>query len=66
MHNEFVDDDLWRLVSPLIPVPPRQSRGGRPWKSDRQVLNGIIYVLLTGIAWRHLPPELGCGSGVTC
>lgn len=23
-------------------------------------------MLYTGIAWRHLPPELGFGSGVTC
>jgi transposase len=23
-------------------------------------------VLRTGIAWQDLPPQLGCGSGVTC
>src|SRR5438105_11234337 len=27
---------------------------------------GILFVLHTGIAWQHLPPELGFGSGVTC
>jgi len=27
---------------------------------------GILFVLHTGIAWRHLPAELGFGSGVTC
>ena len=26
--------------------------------------NAIVFVLVTGIAWRHLPRELGC-SGVT-
>jgi transposase len=28
-------------------------------------LSGILFVLYTGIAWRHLPLELGFGSGAT-
>jgi transposase len=27
---------------------------------------GIVYVLRTGMPWRLVPQELGCGSGVTC
>jgi transposase len=34
--------------------------------SDRETLQGILFVLYTGIAWRHLPLELGFGSGATC
>jgi transposase len=30
------------------------------------VLNGILFVLTTGIAWQRLPQELGFGSGMTC
>jgi len=30
------------------------------------VLNGILFVLTTGIAWQRLPRELGFGSGMTC
>ncbi len=26
----------------------------------------ILFVLHTGIAWEHLPQELGYGSGMTC
>lgn len=26
----------------------------------------ILFVLHTGIAWEHLPQELGFGSGMTC
>jgi transposase len=26
---------------------------------DRTAFNAIVFVLLTGIAWRHLPHELG-------
>jgi len=33
---------------------------------DRAVLTGIVCVLRTGIQWRELPSEMGCGSGVTC
>jgi transposase len=29
-------------------------------------LNGIVFVLRTGLRWRDLPAEMGCGSGVTC
>ena len=31
----------------------------------RLVLNGILHVLHTGIAWEDLPQEYGYGSGVT-
>jgi transposase len=29
-------------------------------------LDGILYVLQTGIPWEELPQELGFGSGMTC
>ncbi len=41
-------------------------RTGRPRTSDRDVLEGIAFVLSTGIGWAKLPVELGCGSGWTC
>jgi transposase len=30
------------------------------------VFQGILFVLHTGVAWEHLPQELGFGSGMTC
>ena len=33
---------------------------------DRQCLQGILFVLHTGIGWEDLPQELGFGSGMTC
>nr|WP_238135712.1 IS5 family transposase [Xanthomonas fragariae] len=44
----------------------RSSKGGRPRISDQQALNGIVYVLRTGVPWEDLPVELGYGSGMTC
>jgi transposase len=29
-------------------------------------LTGILFVLKTGLPWEYLPPEMGCGSGMTC
>jgi transposase len=29
-------------------------------------VSGILFVLQTGIAWEHLPQQLGFGSGMTC
>lgn len=49
-----------------MPAHPPRPRGGRPRISDRAALTGILFVLITGTPWEYLPPELGCGSGMTC
>jgi transposase len=62
-----ISDGLWERVAPLIPARQRRSRyPGRKALDDRLVLNGILHVLHTGIAWEDLPAEYGYGSGVTC
>jgi transposase len=62
-----VPDGLWELISPLLPTLTRRFRyPGRKRLGDRETLQGILFVLYTGIAWRHLPLELGFGSGATC
>jgi transposase len=62
-----VSDALWELVEPLLPRKERRFRyPGRKRLPDREALQGILFVLHTGIAWRHLPLELGFGSGATC
>jgi transposase len=33
---------------------------------NRAALTGIVFVLKTGIRWRDLPAEMGCGLGVSC
>ena len=63
----IVSDGLWERIEPLLPRRERRFRyPGRKPASDRAALCGILYVLHTGIAWRHLPQELGFGAGVTC
>src|SRR6516225_1693503 len=62
----LLPDGLWDLVEPLLPAPSPKPRGGRPRLSDRVCFAGIVFVLRSGIPWRMLPKELGCGSGMSC
>ena len=49
-------DQNWEILDDLIPEPKhRQDGRGRPWKSRRAVLNGILWVLRTGAPWADLP-----------
>lgn len=68
MGKPIIDDELWKRIEPLLPQPkPRRERyPGRKPIPDRAALNGILYVLRTGLRWRDLPAEMGCGSGVSC
>jgi len=67
MAKQLVDDELWEVIKPLLPPPPkRTSRRGRPRLSDRAALTGILFVLRSGVPWEMLPQEMGCGSGMTC
>ncbi len=58
-----VRDEVWEVVEPLLPDLPAQTTG-RPRVPDRVAFSAIVFVLVTGIAWAHLPRELGC-SGTT-
>jgi transposase len=63
----IVSDELWELVEPLLPKRERRFRyPGRRRLPEREALQGILFVLHTGISWTHLPLELGFGSGITC
>jgi len=66
MSKALVSDELWAVVAPLLPQERPKPRGGRPRVSDRAALTGILFVLKSGIGWEMLPPEFGCGSGMTC
>jgi transposase len=62
-----VSDGLWERIEPLLPKRERRFRyPGRKPLDDRRVLAGVLFVLHTGIAWEHLPQELGFGCGMTC
>src|SRR5471030_1669869 len=66
MAFELLLDELWTEIEPLLPKERPKPKGGRPSIPHRSALLGIVFVLRTGAAWRMLPKELGCGSGVSC
>ena len=67
MSRAQVPDEVWEVVRPLLPRhKARPGKQGRPPVSDGACLSGIVFVLHSGIPWRMLPEEMGCGSGVTC
>ena len=42
-RREELTDDQWQVIAPLIPEPARRPDGrGRPWRANREVLNGIL------------------------
>jgi transposase len=47
-------DHQWARLAPLLP-PERTGKRGRPYRSHREVLNGILWVKRTGAPWRDLP-----------
>ena len=58
-------DKQWEVIQPFIPEhPPRPDRRGRPRADDRQVMNGIFWIMRTGAAWQDLPNRYPSGS--TC
>ena len=68
MSQALIDDDLWTRIEPLLPKrrPRNRQYAGRTPTPDRAVLTGILFVLRSGIPWKMLPKEMGCGSGSTC
>jgi transposase len=54
-----VSDELWAMIEPLQPRHERRWHPGRRRIKDRKVLQGILFVLYTGIQWEFLPQELG-------
>ena len=68
MSRQPLSKEVWEQLEPLIPAFVASSKGG-PRKrriSDEAALNGILFVLQTGIPWEDLPQSLGFGSGMTC
>jgi transposase len=55
-HPRDLTDDQWEFIGPFLPELPRRKDGrGRPWRENRAVFNGILWILRTGAPWADLP-----------
>lgn len=51
-----LSEEEWLLIAPFLPDPKSgPGKPGRPPRPNRQVLNGMLWLLRTGAPWRDLP-----------
>ena len=51
-----VTDEEWALIEPLIPAA--KPGGNKRTVVEREVVNGLMYILSTGCQWAQLPKDL--------
>ncbi|MFE2677800.1 IS5 family transposase [Streptomyces hygroscopicus] len=56
MGRGDLTDAEWERLRPFLPVS--NGRCGR-WRNHRQVINGILHRVRTGVQWRDLPDRFG-------
>jgi len=49
-------DEEWALISPLI--PPAKRGGNKRTVNERDIVDGVMYILSTGCQWAALPKDL--------
>jgi transposase len=58
--ESVVPDGLWEIAKPLIPPSRVRPQGGGTQDTPHETLfAAIVYVLVSGCAWRQLPPCFG-------
>ena len=51
-------DKQWEIIMPLLPkARSGPGKKGRPPRNNREVLEGILWILRTGARWKDLPKE---------
>ncbi len=65
-RQKLLTDEQWELIAPLFPHDRSREprKRGRPPAPNRACLEGILWILQTGAAWRFLPDEFPSPS--TC
>lgn len=54
--REELSDEQWAFIEPILPKRKIRDDGkGRPPRSNREILNGILWILRSGARWKDLP-----------
>jgi transposase len=62
--EQFVTDEQWKKLEPLLPQYTPSPKGGRRRRDNREVFEGIAWVLRSGARWKDLPQRYP--SPTTC
>lgn len=54
-RREELTDEQWALIAPLFEKKDEIQTRGRPLRSAREVLNGVLWILRSGARWQDLP-----------
>jgi putative transposase len=60
----MMPEKFWEKVEPLLPEEKPKPKGGHPREPDREMMNGIYYLLRTGCQWKAIPRCLGAPSTI--
>src|SRR5215210_7508797 len=58
MTRGDLSNEQWAKIEPLLP-PQQSGKKGRPYLPHRQIINGILWPIRTGIPWRDIPERYG-------
>ena len=61
-YSSDLTDAEWGVLEPLL--PPRSGLGRPPKWSRRSIMEGVFYVLRSGLPWRMMPRDLPPASTV--
>ncbi len=48
-------NEQWTLIVPFLVPPIKKDARGRPRRNDREILDGILWILRSGCQWKDLP-----------
>jgi transposase len=54
-RREELTDEQWSLIEPLFDKPSVLMTRGRPRRAEREVMNGVLWILRSGARWADLP-----------
>jgi transposase len=54
-RREELTDEQWSLIEPLFDKSSVVMTRGRPRRAEREVLNGVLWILRSGARWCDLP-----------
>jgi len=52
--SRALPDEIWHTFQPILPPVVWCGNGRPPW-DNREVLHGLLYVLVSGIGWAMVP-----------